>query len=345
MTNYVVGREIPAAGHPRSGVDAIRLLPVNGTRPGPTARADDLAKTLQWVLRISMAGTYIGHGAFGIIGKEAWLPYFNLFGFSDSQAWSLLPVVGTMDITFGILILIWPMRALMLHLAVWGVATAMFRPLTGEGVWQEVFERAGNYCVPLALLVLVGGGGSSITRWFRPVSEAPVLTRSKALAMHWILRVGTALLLIGHGGFGVWMHKRVWLGYFAELGVGPQTVGELKLYYLVGWFEIVFGLAILIKPVRPLLVAACAYKVGSELLRPAAGEPWWEFIERAGSYLAPVGLLLVDGFLRREASRDSSCDEAKSPEIPIDSGQLSSPIGSMSTSPSTTPACNPITPI
>lgn len=41
----------------------------------------DVVKTLQWVLLISMAGTYyIGHGAFGIIGKEAWLPYFNLFG-------------------------------------------------------------------------------------------------------------------------------------------------------------------------------------------------------------------------------------------------------------------------
>jgi len=68
----------------------------------------DLAKTLQWVLRISMAGTYIGHGAFGIIGKASWLPYFNLFGFSDSQGWTLMPIVGTMDITFGILILLWP---------------------------------------------------------------------------------------------------------------------------------------------------------------------------------------------------------------------------------------------
>ena len=252
-----------------------------------------MARTLQWVLRISMAGTYIGHGAFGIIGKEAWLPYFNLFGLSDSQAWSLMPVVGTIDIAVGILILLWPMRLLMLHLAVWGVATAMFRPLVGQGLWEEVFERAGNYCVPLALLVLTGGGGASISRWLGRVSETPVLTRTRAVAIHWILRVGTALLLVGHGGFGVWMHKREWLSYFGVLGIGPETVADLHLLSIVGWFEIAFGLAVLVKPVRPLLAAACAYKIGTELLRPAAGEPWWEFIERSGSYLAPVGMLIV----------------------------------------------------
>lgn len=83
-----------------------------------------------------MAGTYIGHGAFGIIGKPAWLPYFHLFGLTDSQAWHLMPVIGMLDITFGVLILAWPMRLGMLHLAVWGVITAMFRPLVGEGTWE-----------------------------------------------------------------------------------------------------------------------------------------------------------------------------------------------------------------
>jgi uncharacterized membrane protein YphA (DoxX/SURF4 family) len=264
------------------------------------------AQSLVWLLRLSMAGTYIGHGAFGIIGKEAWLPYFNIFGFSDSQGWTLMPYVGAMDIALGILILVWPTRASMLHLALWGVMTAMLRPLTGEGTWEEVFERAGNFCIPMALLVLVGGGGRSLAPWFRRVSELPVLDRSKALAMHWILRVGTALLLIGHGGFGVWMHKPAWVGYFDALGIDAGTVASLHLHAAVGWFEIAFGVAVLYKPVRPLLLAACAYKVGTELLRPAAGEPWWEFIERAGSYLAPVALLIVDRWRLSEAPAPAS---------------------------------------
>lgn len=253
-------------------------------------------KQLQWLLRVSMAGTYIGHGAFGIIGKAAWLPYFNLFGFSDSQGWALQPFIGTMDITFGLLILLWPARIIMLHLAVWGVLTAMFRPLVGEGAWEEVFERGGNYCVPAALLVLTGYG-DSISLWFRRVNETPVLTRAKALTMHWILRIGTALLFVGHGGFGVWMHKQSWVGYFAELGVSPAAVANLHLHYVVGWFEIAFGIAVLFRPARSLLVAACVYKLGTEALRPLAGEPMWEFVERAGSYLAPIALLMVNRFL------------------------------------------------
>jgi hypothetical protein len=126
--------------------------------------------------------------------------------------------------------------------------------------------------------------------------------------MHWILRVGTALLLVGHGGYGVWMHKKVWLTYFSQLGLDAQTVSDLHLFYVVGWFEIALGFAVLVKPLRPLLIAVCAYKVGTELLRPAAGEPWWEFIERSGSYLCPIALVMVDTWLRHnpEAGPSSS---------------------------------------
>jgi hypothetical protein len=265
-----------------------------------------------------MAGTYIGHGAFGIIGKAQWVPYFNLFGFSDDQAWTLMPIVGTMDIVLGILILLWPTRLSMLHLAFWGVMTAMFRPLTGEGLWEEVFERGGNYSAAMALLVLSGVGGWSIKPWVRRVSEAPVLTRAKAIPMHWFLRVGTALLLVGHGGYGVWMHKKVWLTYFSQLGLDANTVSDLNLYYVIGWFEIALGFAVLFKPLRSLLIAVCAYKVFTELLRPAAGEPWWEFIERSGSYLCPVALVLVDTWLRRNPEPPSLVSTVSSHVLVLD---------------------------
>jgi hypothetical protein len=35
------------------------------------------------------------------------------------------------------------------------------------------------------------------------------------------------------------------------------------------------------------------WKVGTELLRLAVGEPFWEFVERGGSYAAPLALLYV----------------------------------------------------
>ena len=96
----------------------------------------------------------------------------------------------------------------------------------------------------------------------------------------------------------------MWLDYFAVLGIGEQAVADLRLFYVVSWFEIALGLAVLFKPARGLLVFVCTYKVGTELLRPMAGEPWWEFIERAGSYVAPVALIVVDRWRAATATLD-----------------------------------------
>jgi hypothetical protein len=113
---------------------------------------------------------FIGHGAFGIIGKAAWVPYFPFFGFSEDWAWRIMPVVGTVDISIGILTLFLPVRAVLLHMSFWGLMTAFLRPATGEG-WWEVFERGGNYAVPLAFLFVAGLGGWSLKRWFTPLRE------------------------------------------------------------------------------------------------------------------------------------------------------------------------------
>jgi hypothetical protein len=98
---------------------------------------------------------FIGHGAFGILTKEAWVPYFAVAGISREWAFTLMPLVGTVDILVGILTLVSPRRAALLYMAGWGLWTATLRPLAGESIW-EVLERAGNYGVPLAFLVFCG---------------------------------------------------------------------------------------------------------------------------------------------------------------------------------------------
>ena len=107
-----------------------------------------------------VAACFIGHGAFGIITKAAWVPYFAMFGIPEAWAWKLMPVVGAVDISVGVLTLIQPVRAVILYMAFWGFQTACLRPLAGQGMW-ELFERAGNYGVPLAFLCLLGGAGRS----------------------------------------------------------------------------------------------------------------------------------------------------------------------------------------
>jgi hypothetical protein len=69
---------------------------------------------------------------------------------------------------------------------------------------------------------------------------------------------------------------------------------------VVGWFEIALGVAVLFKPARNLLLFVVTWKVGTEFLRYSAGEPMWEFIERGGSYAAPLALLIATTWLRRE---------------------------------------------
>src|SRR3954449_11452553 len=88
--------------------------------------------SLSWILRIGLAGCYIGHGAFGIMTKAAWLPYFAVGGIGESLAWKLMPVVGAMDIVIGVFALLRPCRALLVWAVAWTVWTALLRPLSGE---------------------------------------------------------------------------------------------------------------------------------------------------------------------------------------------------------------------
>src|ERR1700760_2525312 len=100
---------------------------------------------------------FIGHGAFGIITKPIWLNYFAVFGISHDMGYHLMPWLGAVDILLGISILLYPIRAVLLWLVIWGIITASLRPLSGEH-FAEMIERAGNYGAPLTLLILSGFG-------------------------------------------------------------------------------------------------------------------------------------------------------------------------------------------
>jgi len=270
-------------GEPRDADAGIRRSP-NSMVPVREARI------VHWALRLGAFACYVGHGAFGIITKAAWVPYFGFVGIPEATAWRLMPVVGTVDITLGILVLIRPMRAVLLYMTIWSIWTALLRPFTGEG-WWELLERAGNYGVPLAFLYW-SQPSPRLRDWFVAI---PVSTTRPPHPerIAWILRITTAALLIGHGGFGAFMHKEAWIGYLGAVGIGSATVQSASLIAAVGWFEIALGLLVLVRPLPIVVMFVFAWKVGTELLRLAAGEPIWEFVERGGSYAAPLALLYM----------------------------------------------------
>ena len=113
-------------------------------------------KIIEWILRIGVAGEFIGHGVFALQGKKEWLAWFPTFGISAPEpALTLMWLIGALDIALAVLILIKPIRIAVLWMAFWGFWTALVRPIVGEPIWDFI-ERGANWSAPLALLLLLG---------------------------------------------------------------------------------------------------------------------------------------------------------------------------------------------
>lgn len=248
---------------------------------------------IYWIFRIAVAAEFIGHGAFGIITKESWIPYFNLFGIDRELGYQMMPIVGTIDITLGIMALIIPIRAMLVWMTFWGLFTATIRPLSGEN-WFELPERTYNYLIPFAFLYL-SGFPTKLREWFTPLlaSKIPSLSFRRANVLGLILRVTIAGMLIGHGGYGAIVQKEMYLKHWASVGITPDVIDPFTFIIAVGIMEILVGIVVFVKPYYSLLIFIFAWKLFTEFLFPMSGTPIYEWIERAGSYAAPLALMFL----------------------------------------------------
>jgi len=250
-------------------------------------RVDSPVQNIHYTLRIAAAMCFLGHGAFGIITKPIWCNYFAVAGIGHDLAYRLMPLVGTMDILCGLVLLIYPIRAVAAWLVIWGLATASMRPLSGEP-FVEMIERAGNYCAPLALLLLSQMAAPK-KGWLLSRIEA----NSQPTAHYYrlvilCLRLAVVLLLLGHGWLNL-IGKNGILQQYTALGFSQPT----QVARMVGLFELLAAAAVLVRPVRPLLMAFLVWKMGTELFYPK----WevFEWIERAGSYGCILALWIALG--------------------------------------------------
>ena len=115
-------------------------------------------------------------------------------------------------------------------------------------------------------------------------------TLGKAQSAYFALRVASAMCFIGHGCFGI-IGKPIWCNYFAVIGVGHELA--YKLMPVVGTIDILLGVLIALYPVRIALIWLVCWGIITAALRPLSGEPFAEFIERAGNFGAPLSLLLL----------------------------------------------------
>ena len=116
-----------------------------------------------------------------------------------------------------------------------------------------------------------------------------LLTEQK---IYFTLRIAAAMCFIGHGAFGI-ITKPIWANYFGVFGIGHDLAWQLMPW--VGTVDILLGLAILFYPVRGVFVWLVIWGTVTALLRPLSGEPFAEFIERAGNFGAPMAFLIFAG--------------------------------------------------
>lgn len=243
------------------------------------------AAALGWTLRLGASLCFIGHGAFGVMTKPAWVPYFGIAGIPPDAAFRWMPVVGSLDILMGCLIVLAPRPAIAAWMTGWAIWTALLRPLTGESPW-EALERAGNYGVPLALLLLMARG-RAWTEVFAPARFVP-MTPTSLHAPRRMLTITVVLLLAGHGLLSI-EGKTTFLRNLES--VLPGRAGAALP--LLGAFELALAAAVALAASPALLVFVALWKMGTEGLFVVAGDSPCEWIERAGSYAAPLALAIL----------------------------------------------------
>jgi len=248
---------------------------------------------IYYILRIACAMCFIGHGAFGIIGKAIWCNYFNVFGIGSVMAYNLMPVLGSIDILMGLMMLFYPVRVIALWLLIWGLITAALRPLSGEP-FPELIERAGNFGAPSVLLILCGTG-RGLSSWFKRINTL-VDDHPESLELAIIcLRYIAFLLLAGHGWLNL-VGKKGLMSQYTALGFHDAH----NIAMIAGAIEIAMALFVLIKPIKSILLVLLIWKIGTELFYPH----WeaFEWIERGGSY----GTLLALWFALKPETDTSS---------------------------------------
>jgi phosphohistidine phosphatase SixA len=203
-----------------------------------------------------------------------------------------MPLIGSVDIFIGTLSLLFPCPAVFAYAVFWGAWTAFLRPLTGLG-WWEFFERAGNFGVPLSVLALYLFADSTKKIWFKP-SFPRLDSDRQCVVVARVLQVTTILLLLGHAGLALGQRKALLAHHMGTLtSIMGSQASDQSLLKISGLLDLILMLTTLCCPASIIFLLAVFWKIFIESLYPLSGDYIWEFIERFGSYIAPLALFAM----------------------------------------------------
>ncbi|WP_291864848.1 hypothetical protein [Maribacter sp.] len=107
-------------------------------------------KTIEWILRIGIFMTFLGHGVFAIQGNPSWIKYLETVYIPTESAHTLIVYIGCLDVVVALFILLKPYNKIIIWAAIWAFLTALIRPISGDSIWSFI-ERGANFMMPLAL--------------------------------------------------------------------------------------------------------------------------------------------------------------------------------------------------
>lgn len=134
--------------------------------------------------------------------------------------------------------------------------------------------------------------------------------------IHYVLRLAISMCFIGHGAFGI-VTKQIWCNYFAVFGIDAKSAYALMPW--VGVADISLGILMLFRPMRAIALWLVIWGSVTAFLRPASGEPFAEFIERAGNFGAPLAMLILSGGIKSF----KNLFEPINPETEVNPGTIS----------------------
>ena len=109
--------------------------------------------------------------------------------------------------------------------------------------------------------------------------------------IEWVLRVAVFGEFLGHGVFAL-QGKAQWIGWVEKL-LSVDASAAAQIITVVGITDVAIAFIVLVRPVRAVLLWAAVWGFWTALLRPIAGMPIWDFIERWANWSAPLALYLL----------------------------------------------------
>jgi hypothetical protein len=105
-----------------------------------------------------------------------------------------------------------------------------------------------------------------------------------------VLRIGVFGIFLGHGVFALEGKQKFVEMTQSMVPVDPATA--TSLLFAVGVIDILVAFSVLLRPQKFVLIYATVWAFMTALARITAGDPIWDFVERAANWAVPLALLV-----------------------------------------------------